>query len=136
MHTIACTGQSEARGRNRWFRITEAVLTIHAHEAAEDTRLCLHVYSRRRGQIAPVVLMLTAADAAALAQAVLDAVRQVRPVPLAVPPYCPRCQVTEPLNYGACSVEGPLVVQDAACLTCGTGWHDVYLYSGSVVRDA
>ena len=75
MRTIACTGQSEARGRNRWFRIAEAVLTTHTSGAAEDTRLCLHVYSRRRGQIAPVVLVLTAADAAALAQAVQDAVQ-------------------------------------------------------------
>jgi hypothetical protein len=67
MCTIACTGQSEARGRNRWFRIAEAVLTIHTDEAAAETRLCLHVYSRHRGQIAPVVLVLTAADATGLA---------------------------------------------------------------------
>jgi hypothetical protein len=135
MHTIACTGQSEARGRNRWFRIAEAVLTTHTYGAAEDTRLCLHVYSRRRGQIAPVVLVLTVADAAALAQVVLDAVQQVRPVSPDAPPCCPRCQATAPLAYGACSVEGPLVVQDAVCHTCGTGWHDVYTYSGSVVQD-
>jgi hypothetical protein len=135
MCTIACTGQSEGRGRNRWFRIAEAVLTTHAHEATEDTRLCLHVYSRRRGQIAPVVLVLTISDAAALAQAVLDAVQQVHPILPAAPPCCPRCQATAPLAYGACSVEGLCVVQDAACLTCGTGWHDVYLYRGSVVQD-
>jgi hypothetical protein len=91
----------------------EAVLTIHTDESAEDTRLCLHAYSRRRGQIAPVVQVLTAADAAALAQAVLDAAL---------------------LAYGACSVEDPLVVQDAVCHTCGAGWHDVYPYNGSVVQ--
>ena len=112
MQTIAYTGQSEARGRNRWFRIAKAVLTTHAHETAEDTRLCLHVYSQRRGQIAPVVLVLTVADAAALAQAVLDAVQQVRPVPLAAPPYCPRWQATATLAYGARSGEGRCVMQD------------------------
>jgi hypothetical protein len=110
------------------------MLITHIHGAAEDIRLCLHVYSRCRGQMAPVVLVLTAVDAAALVQAVQEAVQQLRPVLSAAPPCCPRCQATEALAYGACSVEGPLVVQDAACLTCGTGWHDIYTYSGSVVQ--
>ena len=135
MQTLACTGQSEPRGRNRWFRIAEAVLTIHTSGAAEDTQLCLHVYSQRRGQIAPVVLVLTVADAAPLAQAVQDAVQHLRPVPPADRSCCPRCQTTEALASGACNVEGPLVMQDTPSLTCGTGWHDIYTYQGAVVQE-
>ena len=35
MVTISCTGQSEARGRNRWFRLAEAELTLFHHGHAE-----------------------------------------------------------------------------------------------------
>jgi hypothetical protein len=136
MQSIPCTGQSEARGRNRWFWIAEAVLTTHTYEAVEEARLWLNGSSRRRGHMALVILVLTAADAATLAQALQDVVQQVCPVPLADRPCCPRCQVSAPLAYGAFSVEGTLVVQDAACLTCGTGWHDVYAYRGVVVHDS
>ena len=61
MPTIACTGQSEARGRNRWFRLAEAELTTHTHGHTAEARLCLDLYSRRRGRSAPVILRLTAA---------------------------------------------------------------------------
>jgi hypothetical protein len=90
----------------------------------------------RRGQIAPVVLVLTAADAAALAQAVQDAVQQWCPIPPADHPCCPGCLATAALAYGALTVESTLVVQDAACLTCVTSWRDSYIDSGSVVQDA
>lgn len=136
MPIIPCTGQSEARGRNRWFRIAEAVLTAHAHEAAEEARFWLHVYSRRRGHMAPVVLALTPADATALAQALQDALQQWCPVTQADHLSCPHCHTAESLAYGALSVEDTLVIQDAVCLTCGTSWHDIYTYHGLVVHDA
>ena len=69
MQTIPCTGQPEARGRNRWFRLAAAELTTHNHGRAEEVRRCLDLSSRRRGRSAPVILRLTAVDAAALAQA-------------------------------------------------------------------
>ena len=56
MVTIPCTGQSEARGRNRWFRLAEAELTLFHHGHADEARLCLDLYSRRRGRSAPVIL--------------------------------------------------------------------------------
>ncbi len=53
MPIIPCTGQSQAHGRNRWFRLAEAELTTHNHGPAAEARLCLDLYSRRRGQHAP-----------------------------------------------------------------------------------
>ena len=80
MVTIPCTGQSEARGRNRWFRLAEAELTLFHHGHADEARLCLDLFSRRRGRSAPVILLLTAADATALAQALQGAVQQLAAV--------------------------------------------------------
>ena len=77
MVTIPCTGQSEARGRNRWFRLAEAELTLFHHGHAEEARLCVDLFSHRRGRSAPVILLLTAADATALAQALQGAVQQL-----------------------------------------------------------
>ena len=80
MVTIPCTGQSEARGRNRWFRLAEAELTLFPHGHAAKARLCLDLFSCRRGRSAPVILLLTAADATALAQALQGAVQQLTAV--------------------------------------------------------
>lgn len=77
MVTMPCTGQSEARGRNRWFRLAEAEITLFHHGHAEEARLCVDLFSHRRGRSAPVILLLTAADATALAQALQDAGRQL-----------------------------------------------------------
>jgi hypothetical protein len=133
---MACTDQSEARGRHHWFRIAETVLIPPTYGAAADTQLFLHLSFRRRWQIALVVLVLTAADAAALAPAVQDAVQQLCPVPPADRPFCPRCLATEALASGVLTVESMLVVQDAACLTCRADWYNMSMYSGSGVQDA
>ena len=77
MVTISCTGQSEARGRNRWCRLAEAEITLFHHGHADEARLCLDLFSCRRGRSAPVILLLTAADATALAQALQGAVQQL-----------------------------------------------------------
>jgi hypothetical protein len=53
MQIIPCTGQSEARGRNRWFRLALAELTTHNHGRAEEVRLCHDLYTRRRGRLFP-----------------------------------------------------------------------------------
>jgi len=99
MVAIPCTGQSKARGRNRWFHLAPAELTLCTHGPAAEARLCLDLYSRRRGQSAPVTLVLTAADATALAQALQAA---VAPLPPALPvsqPCCPQCQAPQHLAY-------------------------------------
>ena len=80
MVTILCTGQSEARGRNRWFRLAEAERTLFHHGHADEARRCLDLYSHRRGRSAPVILLLTAADATALTQALQGAVQQLAAV--------------------------------------------------------
>jgi hypothetical protein len=77
MITMPCTGQSEARGRNRWFRLAEAERTLFHHGHAAEARLCLDLCSHRRGRSAPVILMLTAADATVLAQALQGALQQL-----------------------------------------------------------
>jgi hypothetical protein len=136
MQTIACTGQSEARGRHRWFRLATAELTTHNHGHADEVRLCLDLYSRRRGRSAPVILRLTAADATALAQALQAEVAPLTPALAVSHPCCPQCQGPQHLAYTAPWVEGTLVVQDATCHICGACWHDVYTYSGSVLHDA
>jgi hypothetical protein len=89
MPIIACTGQSEARGRNRWCRLAEAELTLFTHGRAEEARLCLDLFSHRRGRSAPVILVLTVADATALAQALQEAVRQLAAVLRFASPCCP-----------------------------------------------
>ena len=80
MVTMSCTSQSEARGRNRWFHLAEAELTLFHHGHADEARLCLDLFSCRRGRSAPVILMLTAADATALAQALQGAAQQLAAV--------------------------------------------------------
>ena len=80
MITIPCTGQSEARGRNRWFRLAEVEITLFHHGHADEARLCLDLFSCRRGRSAPVILLLTVADATALAQALQGAVQQLATV--------------------------------------------------------
>jgi len=136
MPTIACTGQSEARGRNRWFRLAEAELTTHTHGHTAEARLCLDLYSRRRGRSAPVILVLTAIDATALAQGIQEAVELLAPALPVSHPCCPQCQEPQHLAYATPWSEGTLVVQDATCHTCGAGWHDVSTSSGSVLHDA
>ena len=86
MVAIPCTGQSKARGRNRWFHLAPAELTLCTHGPAAEARLCLDLYSRRRGQSAPVILVLTAADATAPALPVSQ-------------PCCPQCQAPQHLAY-------------------------------------
>ena len=80
MVTMPCTGQSEARGRNRWFRLAEAERTLFHHGHADEARRCLDLCSRRRGRSAPVILVLTAADATALTQALQAAAQQLAAV--------------------------------------------------------
>ena len=80
MVTMPCTGQSEARGRNQWFRLAEAELTLFHHGHADEARLCLDLSAHQRGRSAPVILVLTAADATALAQALQGAVQQLTAV--------------------------------------------------------
>ena len=36
MVTMPCTGQSEARGRNRWFHLAEAERTLFHHGHADE----------------------------------------------------------------------------------------------------
>ena len=136
MQTIPCTGQSEARGRHRWFRLAAAELTTHNHGHTDEVRLCLDLYSRRRGRSAPVILRLTAADATALAQALQEEVAPLAPALAVSHPCCPQCQEPQHLADATPWIEGSLVVQDATCHTCGARWHDVYTYSGSVRHDA
>jgi hypothetical protein len=80
MVTIPGTGQSEARGRHQWCRLAEAALTLLHHGHADEARLCLDLSAHRRGRSAPVILVLTAADATALAQALQGAVQQLTAV--------------------------------------------------------
>ena len=80
MVTMPCTGQSEARGRNRWCRLAEVERTLFHHGHADEARLCLDLFSHRRGRSAPVILLLTAADATALAQALQGAAQQLAAV--------------------------------------------------------
>jgi hypothetical protein len=136
MPTMACMGQSEARGRHRWFRLAEAELTLCTHDSAEEARLCLDLFSRRRGRSTPVILVLTAADATALAQALQEAVEPLAPAPPVSHPCCPQCQETQHLAYATPWIEGTLVVQNATCHTCRAGWHAVSTSSGSVLHDA
>ena len=136
MPIIPCMGQSEARGCNRWFHLAAAELTLFTHGHAEEVRFCLDLYSRRRGRSAPVILVLTAADATALAQGIQEAVKSLAPTMPVSHPCCPQCQETQHLAYATPWIEGTLVVQDATCPTCGACWHDVYTYSGSVWHDA
>ncbi|MGE3540237.1 MAG: DUF6295 family protein [Candidatus Tectimicrobiota bacterium] len=133
MLSIPCTGQSEARGRNRWFRLAMVELTPSNHRGAEDTRLCLDFYSRRRGRSAPVILRLTPADAVALAQAIQEAVPPPRTLP-AAGSGCPQCQEPLHLAYATPAIEEAMVVQEAICHTCGACWHDVYAYCASVLQ--
>ncbi len=79
MPIIPCMGQSEARGCNRWFHLAAAELTLFTHGHAEEVRFCLDLYSRRRGRSAPVILVLTAAEATALAQGIQEAVKPLAP---------------------------------------------------------
>ena|SRR5438105_1722474 len=87
MPTIACTGQSEARGRTRWFRLATAELSTHTPG---------HTAEARRGRRAPGLLRLTIADATALTQALQEEVALLTPVLSASHPCCPQCQ--EPLH--------------------------------------
>jgi len=136
MPTIACAGQSEARGRTRWFRLAEAELTTANHGRAEEARCRLDLSSRRRGRRAPVILRLTAADATALARALQAAVELLAPA-LSVPhPCCPQCQEPQHLAYATPWIEGTRVVQDVTCRSCGASWHDVSTSRGSVLHDA
>ena len=136
MPIIPCTGQSEARGRHRWVRRAEAEITLVTHGPAEAARLCLDLCSRRRGRSAPVILVLTAVDATALAQGIQEAVELLAPALPVSHPCCPQCQEPQHLAYATPWSEGTLVVQDATCHTCGAGWHDVSTSSGSVLHDA
>ena len=96
MPTIACTGQSEARGRTRWFRLATAELSTHTPGHTAAARRGLALYARRRGRRAPVLLRLTIADATALTQALQEEVALLTPVLSASHPCCPQCQ--EPLH--------------------------------------
>lgn len=130
---MAGTDQSAARGRHHGFRIAATVLITPTYGAAADTQRFRHRSCRRRWQITRVVLVLTAADAAALAQAVQDAVQQLCPVPPADRPCDPRCLATEALASGVFTVESRLVVQDAACLTWRAGCR---IYPCTVARSS
>jgi hypothetical protein len=111
MPIIACTGQSEARGRNRWFRLAEAELTLFTHGHAEEARLCLDLFSHRRGRSAPGILVLTVADATALAHALQEAVRQLAAVRRCASPCCPPWHAPQPLAAAPPGSDGTRVME-------------------------
>ena len=80
MVTISCTGQSEARGRTGGSaspRRNSPSSTMATPRRRGSVSTCI---SHRRGRSAPVILLLTAADATALAQAIQATMQQLAAV--------------------------------------------------------